>query len=69
MKDLAVRLFLSVWILFVFIAIVNATTETEWSFRKSPQTGICYEARHSVIIFGWGYAMSQVDDKYCEEAR
>jgi len=44
-------------------------TEMQWSFIKSPHTGLCYEmvGHQEFTGFSWiGFSgMSPVDDKYC----
>ena len=39
---------------------------SQWDFRKSPNSGICYEIKTSAWLLGATQAMSPVDDKWCE---
>jgi len=39
----------------------------EWTTRLSPETGICYEVRTTMMPLGIGAAISPVDDSFCED--
>jgi len=60
----------TIYIVFLFglaFTFWGLLSDAGWGFRRSPQTGICYEMRDRPVLFGWGSSMSPVDDKYCEE--
>lgn len=68
MKEFAAFLF---GVMFVFLVVVTfawvGNPQYHWHFERSPNTGICYEAREDMFFVWWGRAMSPVDDSYCKE--
>ena len=51
-----------------FLMLLTWVSDVEWGFDKSPQTGICYETQDAFWGLGKSFAMSPVDDSFCEEA-
>ena len=74
-KELAMSK-LGIGIIFVWLFIwafpscmMIVAPDLRWSFKQSPQTGICYEVYEVPVIIDRSFTMSPVDDSYCEEAK
>jgi len=67
MRDLAAALIIIAMLVGILLTVAKAWDDSNWAFRRSPATGVCYEIRDSVFLLGFAQAMSAVDDKWCEE--
>ena len=66
MQDLAawVIIFAAGFSLLITIAVNSG--DNEWGFFKSPESGVCYEVRTTLLGPWFGESMAPVDDKWCE---
>ncbi len=68
MKDFAAWLIVGTYLLSLLYFALVSSGDWDWEFKKSPNTGICYEVNGSFVMFGYRQSMSPVDDSYCEES-
>ena len=64
MKEVAA--WLIVWLVLLGGWFLILNQGGEWSFERSPNSGICYEIRTEGWVIGMTQGMSPVDDKWCE---
>ena len=67
MKDVAALLIVLAFLVGFITMVVFVFSDAEWYYGRSPRSGICYEIRKDVFLFGYSKSISPVDDKYCED--
>lgn len=68
MRSIAAYIIIGVFLLVVTINLLFIfKRDTQWTFRQSPKSGICYEIYREANFLGVEVSMNEVDCKYCEK--